>query len=178
MKNIFYGISICLVLLSSCHLKEMKDKDEIDWSKYPIVELSDPTRISIPVRDFEAEQKLYLVRDSLLFTYATFSQLSELHLYRLQRDIILSCIKKHPNYDKVKIKEENSGLHFLLEVDTDLSDEQLINNAKKHGIIISCLSQYSYLNHNASTHTIFINYSAINHDDICEAVDRLFRCLW
>lgn len=98
--------------------------------------------------------------------------------YRLQRDIILNCIKKHPNYDKVKIKEENSGLHFLLEVDTDLSDEQLINNAKKHGIIISCLSQYSYLNHNASTHTIFINYSAINHDDICEAVDRLFRCLW
>lgn len=88
MKNIFYGISICLVLLSSCHLKEMKDKDEIDWSKYPIVELSDPTRISIPVRDFEAEQKLYLVRDSLLFTYATFSQLSELHLYRLQRDTL------------------------------------------------------------------------------------------
>lgn len=66
----------------------MKDKDEIDWSKYPIVELSDPTRISIPVRDFEAEQKLYLVRDSLLFTYATFSQLSELHLYRLQRDTL------------------------------------------------------------------------------------------
>lgn len=88
MKNIFYGISTCLVLLSSCHLKEMKDKDEIDWSKYPIVELSDPTRISIPVRDFEAEQKLYLVRDSLLFTYATFSQLSELHLYRLQRDTL------------------------------------------------------------------------------------------
>ncbi len=98
--------------------------------------------------------------------------------YRMQRDAVLSCIRKQKNFHKTTIKEENSGLHFLLQVDTDLSDEELIASAKQNGIIISCLSQYSYFAKNAAEHTIVINYSGVNHKDIPEALDRLFRSLW
>ncbi len=98
--------------------------------------------------------------------------------YRMQRDSVLNCIKKQEKFSKVNIKEENSGLHFLLQVDTDLTDEELIAAARKNGIAISCLSQYSYLAENATAHTIVINYSGIKKDDIPEAVDRLFKGLW
>ncbi len=98
--------------------------------------------------------------------------------YKLQRDAILSCIKKQKNFNKTIIKEEHSGLHFLLQVDTDLTDEELIASAKSNGIIISCLSQYSYLTENSTEHTIVINYSGINSKDIPEALDRLFKSLW
>ncbi len=98
--------------------------------------------------------------------------------YRVQRDTVLSCIKKQKNFNKTTIKEENSGLHFLLEVNTDLTDEELIQNAKANGIVISCLSQYSYLEENATKHTIVINYSGVREKDIPEAVERLFMSLW
>ena len=98
--------------------------------------------------------------------------------YRIQRDTILTCIKKQKKYNQTVIKEEHSGLHFLLQVETDLSDEELILKAKENGIAISCLSQYSYLPENATEHTIIINYSGIMEKDIPEAVDRLFLSLW
>ena len=98
--------------------------------------------------------------------------------YRIQRDTILTCIKKQNNYNRTVIMEENSGLHFLLKVDTELSDEELVDRAKKNCVAISCLSQYSYLPENATEHTIIINYSGIHEKDIPEAVDRLFESLW
>ncbi|MBR3832989.1 MAG: PLP-dependent aminotransferase family protein [Lachnospiraceae bacterium] len=98
--------------------------------------------------------------------------------YRIQRDKILECIKNEKNYNKVEILEENSGLHFLMKVHTDLSDEELILKAKENGVAISCLSQYSYLEENATEHTIIINYSGIKTEIIPEAVSRLFESLW
>ncbi len=98
--------------------------------------------------------------------------------YRVQRDKVLECIKNQRDYNKTVIKEEHSGLHFLLQVDTDLNDDELIARARENGVAISCLSQYSYLKENATEHTIIINYSGIHEKDIPEAVDRLFGSLW
>lgn len=99
--------------------------------------------------------------------------------YRSQRDLIMECIRKHPKYDKVKIKEENSGLHFLLEVDTELTDEELVQKAVEHAIHISCLSQYCRSRQNAvPEHTLLINYSGISSSKIPDAVERLFDSLW
>lgn len=99
--------------------------------------------------------------------------------YRSQRNLIMDCIKKHPKYDCVKIAEENSGLHFLLHVDTTLSDQELVDNALKNSIHISCLSQYFLDRKNASLpHTILINYSGISSEKIPQAVELLFNSLW
>lgn len=99
--------------------------------------------------------------------------------YRSQRDLIMDCIKKHPKYHRVQIAEENSGLHFLLHVDTNLSDEQLVDKSSKNGIHISCLSQYTYQQPlNNVPHTLLINYSGLNEEIIPEAIERLFSSLW
>lgn len=95
--------------------------------------------------------------------------------YRVQRDTILDCIRQQKHYDKVKIKEENAGLHFLLEVETKYSDDDLIKRIAAKGIHISCLSQYFYNKQKAKKHTLIINYSGMEPEKIEEAVDRLFE---
>lgn len=97
--------------------------------------------------------------------------------YRSLRDSVITCIKKHPDYDKVSIREENAGLHFLLSVDTKLSDEQLTENAKKNGINISCLSEYFSDRKNSTEHTLIINYSGIEKENIEKAVELLFHSI-
>ncbi len=95
--------------------------------------------------------------------------------YRIQRDTLLNCIRQQSHYDKVKIKEENAGLHFLLEVDTKHSDEDLIKRIAEKGIHVSCLSQYFYDRKKAKKHTLIINYSGMEPEKIEDAVDRLFE---
>ena len=98
--------------------------------------------------------------------------------YRNQRDSIVLAIKKHKYFNRVEIKEENSGLHFLLWVDTDYSDEELIERASQNGVNISCLSQYYYDRTKSVANIIIINYSGIPGDSINQSVELLFRCIW
>ena len=101
------------------------------------------------------------------------------NFYRSQRDLIMDCIKKHPKYSRVKIAEENSGLHFLLHVNTALSDEALVQKAAEHDIHISCLSQYFYQPEEHSLpHTLLLNYSGIPSEKIPRAIELLFDSLW
>lgn len=98
--------------------------------------------------------------------------------YRGQRDAILEAIKSQLDFHLTTIKEENSGLHFLLEVNTKLPDETLISKAKGNGINISCLSQYYYQKDRTKEHTIIINYSGLDKIHIEEAIKRLYKSLW
>lgn len=95
--------------------------------------------------------------------------------YRKIRDDILVNMKKHLAEKKGLIKEENSGLHFLLQVDTKLTDEELVKEAAQKGINISCLSQYYHNRSNAVNNTLIINYSGIRSENIEESVNRLFE---
>lgn len=95
--------------------------------------------------------------------------------YRTLRDSILADIRQQKKYPQVRIREENAGLHFLLEIDTDYSDVQLRKQAESLGIHISCLSQYYFNQADAIPHTLVINYSGIQTENIEEAVNRLFE---
>ena len=97
--------------------------------------------------------------------------------YRSQRDEMISCIKQHPLYNKISIREENAGLHFLLEVDTPHSDEDLVQRAKANGIRVSCLSEYHVQKTPDDVQTLIINYFGIKKERIQEAVERLFSSL-
>lgn len=99
------------------------------------------------------------------------------NFYRSQRDAVISCIKKHPEYKNVTIREENAGLHFLLTVNTHYSDEELVERARQNGIHISCLSQYSSLPSSSEEHTLIINYSGIEKEKIERAVELLFQSI-
>lgn len=95
--------------------------------------------------------------------------------YRTQRDSVMSAIKKHSLYNKVTIKEEDSGLHFLMQVDTPLSDDELIQRAHINNINLTCLSQYYHNCTTAPEHTLIINYSGLPKDGIDKAIDKLFQ---
>ncbi len=94
--------------------------------------------------------------------------------YRVQRDEVMEAIKAHPDYYKVKIKEEDSGLHFLMQVNTKLSDEELTKRALERGVKLSFLSYYYYTSDTAPQHTLIINYSGLKKDKISQTVDMLF----
>lgn len=102
--------------------------------------------------------------------------------YKNVRNNILDSIKNQVvkskvSESKIKIMEENAGLHFLLKVETDLTDEELVQLASDKGINISCLSQYYYDKSIAKEHTLVINYSGVNVDKIEEGVKILFEVL-
>lgn len=97
--------------------------------------------------------------------------------YRNQRDELITEIEKSPLSKLVTIQEENAGLHFLMTVDTDLTDEELIKRAEDKGLKIRCLSQYYVNKNNAQMHTLVINYSGISVENISKAVQILYECV-
>lgn len=97
--------------------------------------------------------------------------------YRSRRDELMREIKEHPLYGRVQIKEEDSGLHFLMKIDTDLTDEELILKGKEKGIRLACLSQYCHNKSEKDSHTLIINYSSLSEDNLKEGVKLLFEII-
>ena len=97
--------------------------------------------------------------------------------YRTHRDRVMTAINNHPEYNKVSIKEEDSGLHFLMSVDTSFSDDELTKLAREKGVKLSCLSHYYHDKSAAPEHTLIINYSGLAKDKVDEAVEKLFECI-
>lgn len=99
------------------------------------------------------------------------------NFYKTQRDTLLECIKNSTLAARSTIMEEDAGLHFLLKLDTSLSDEVLIEKAKQAGLHIACLSKYYDKPEKKAAHTLVMNYSGLEPEKIPEAVKRLSECL-
>ncbi len=93
--------------------------------------------------------------------------------YREERDELLKVISENAAFSDTEILEQDSGLHFLLRLNTSLSDKELVTNARRYGINVSCLSEYFHDKQNAAEHILIINYSGIDKDMIAEAVELL-----
>ncbi len=99
------------------------------------------------------------------------------NFYRNQRNYIMSVIKAHHCYHKVRIREENSGLHFLLDVKSDMTDEQLRSFAAKKGINLSCLSEYYHGQQKGNQGTLIINYSALQKESTEKILSLLLELI-
>ncbi len=97
------------------------------------------------------------------------------NFYRTQRDNLINCIQNHPSAHQIKIREENSGLHFLIDVNSNYTDEQIIQRGKDKGIRLSCLSNYTI--NKSDDNIITINYSKLETKNIEKAVDILFEVI-
>jgi len=93
--------------------------------------------------------------------------------YRGIRDELLGGIKESNYGSKVKIMEENSGLHFLVKIRSNMSDEALVRRASACGLKIACLSDYEHTPNLSNRHVIIVNYSGMSSDNIPEAVKLL-----
>lgn len=92
--------------------------------------------------------------------------------YKSQKKRILQLLWTSPIADRIDVQMENEGLHFLLEVKGNLTDEALREAAEKRGLRISCLSQY-YRDGAPDSHVIVVNYAGLPTERTEEAARRL-----
>lgn len=92
--------------------------------------------------------------------------------YKLLRDDIIADILASPIAEKSEIFEPDSGLHFLLKINTEKSDAELSRACAKKGIRIAFLSEY-YVGKMGEEHLALINYSGIGREEFKKAL----RCL-
>ena len=101
----------------------------------------------------------------------------EKHINRLRqhykdlRNYFLTQIQQHLR--GAEVKDEVAGLHFLLHIATDKSDEELKRAAKEKGVLLSCLSDYYFDKAKAKEHIIVVNYSSLDKAQIQSAVSIL-----
>ena len=93
--------------------------------------------------------------------------------YRAKRDAVAAAIEESPLGGRSQILAADAGLHFLLELDTDLEDEELERRAADAGVRLSCLSSYVNGNHPVQTHRVVVNYSGLDPEKLPEGLDRL-----
>ncbi|MEG1043851.1 MAG: PLP-dependent aminotransferase family protein [Oscillospiraceae bacterium] len=94
-------------------------------------------------------------------------------VYKIKKDMIINEINKNFANIDFEILEENSGLHFILSVNTKLTDEELIEAAKNKNIKIACLSQYYTDKSKCEPHMILINYTGIENEKIADGIKKL-----
>ena len=80
--------------------------------------------------------------------------------YIRQRNHVINEILNSPIKDKVTIIENDSGLHFILRLKTDKSDEEIKAILEKNNIKLSALSDYS--SKKKVTHEFIISYSNLD----------------
>ena len=85
--------------------------------------------------------------------------------YKTRRDRVLSAIENSPIAQKLTVLEEDAGLHFLVRVDTALSDENLIRRCRDAGIRIRALNSY-YHDAQEDTHCLVANYSGLDDEKL------------
>lgn len=91
--------------------------------------------------------------------------INRMRLYYIrQRKRLISCIENSSLKDKCEIIENESGLHFLLRLRTDIPDEVLKEKMKENGIKIQSLSEFYLSDEGAKEHYFIINYSNIDLD--------------
>ncbi len=94
--------------------------------------------------------------------------------YRSRRNRVVSALQSCAFAQKLTIRELDAGLHFLLQVDTSLSDRELTALLADSGIRIRALSDYYHgpVPENVMHHLV-VNYSGIQEDALTEILNRI-----
>ena len=97
--------------------------------------------------------------------------------YRDRRAEVVEAFRSSALAPRVTFSEERSGLHFLLRLNTQRSDEELGQLAAQSGIRLSFLSEYAAMPDPAFAHTLVINYAGLSPRRLPEAVRLLSEVL-
>lgn len=97
--------------------------------------------------------------------------------YRNKCDKLLQYLAQNTTAPYLTVEGENSGLHFLLHLDTQSSDTKLKQVAAIQGLEIKFLSDYYHEKINDNSHTLLMNYTGIEEKELYPALDKLFNAL-
>lgn len=91
--------------------------------------------------------------------------------YSRRRSEVLGIIESSELSKKCSIIEADSGLHFLLRLDADISDDRIKHVLAEHGIHIAALSEYYMDAQREAEHTFVISYSNLDLEKLKEALN-------
>ena len=95
-------------------------------------------------------------------------------LYKNRRNLVISFLKRCPFADRLTILEQDAGLHFLLKVDTALSDSALTARLAGVGIRVQALSEF-YHDSPEDQGCLVINYSGVREETLEQALAAVIR---
>lgn len=89
--------------------------------------------------------------------------------YRARRNRLSELLQRCPWADRLTIQEADAGLHFLVKVDTGLSDDALVGRCLDMGLQVRSLGSYYHdrVPENAQ-HTLVVNYSGLTDADMAQ----------
>ena len=92
--------------------------------------------------------------------------------YRNRRNTVVSLLRSCPFAGKLTILEQDAGLHFLLQIDTQLPDRELTRRLELAGIRIKPLSDYFH-DQSEDRHCLVVNYSGMKEEVLQLALERI-----
>ena len=129
---------------------------------------------SCPVSAFEQYTLSEFIRDGFYGKHIIRMK----NFYRNLRNELIRALENSRISDKMIIKEEEAGLHFLLSVKSDESSDVIKNKLQKKNINLPLLRDFYYGTPPDDIENIFvINYSGIRKERIAETVKRIEEVL-
>lgn len=92
------------------------------------------------------------------------------HFYMKKRKQVMDIISHSGLVKYCDIIENDSGLHFIIKLKTELLDKDLEERMMEHGIRMRSLSDYDLINIGKKEHFFIINYSNLDTDRIENAL--------
>lgn len=97
--------------------------------------------------------------------------------YKQHREAVFSLIKNSELGEISEIKEEMSGIHFLLNLKTNKTDSELKLLAREKGLDISFLSDYCEPLQNTLNSQLICSYSGIELDNVKKAINNILEII-
>lgn len=92
-------------------------------------------------------------------------------IYKNKHDFLVSELKKRPWVEN--IAGDNAGLHVLVQVDTQMSEEELCERAAEQGIHLMGISEHYIHKPSVSKSVLLLGYGKPDEKRILEGLDRL-----
>ena len=92
--------------------------------------------------------------------------------YRSRRARVVQMLENSTFSSHLTILEQDAGLHFLLQVDTQMTDAQLTAWLSGFGIRVRALSDYFH-DDSQDRHCLVVNYSGIKEEVFQTSLDEL-----
>ncbi len=99
------------------------------------------------------------------------------NFYKKLKALLIQEIQASPLSAVSEIREAEAGTYFLLKLDTELSDEELVQRTRQNGIDVACFSEYCRNPVKSREHILIINYSGIRLEAIQETIARLSKAV-
>ena len=97
--------------------------------------------------------------------------------YVKKRAIILKMIEERLPKDCYRIIENDSGLHFLLQLETSLSTKEVIEKLREQKIKIKAISDYDAIAKRNDPRQFIVNYSNMKLEGLEHALDVIRKTI-